>query len=59
MRSVLLRFVCLAALAVSAVGLLRADDGYRLWLRYDRITDDADRATGLPIEAPKAPLEGA
>src|SRR6185312_13878253 len=23
---------------------LRAEDGYRLWLRYDRVTDDTQRA---------------
>jgi alpha-glucuronidase len=34
--------VCLALLLVVSV---RAEDGYRLWLRYDRITNDAFRTS--------------
>jgi alpha-glucuronidase len=32
-----------ALLAASSVIAIRAEDGYRLWLRYDRIADDAQR----------------
>jgi len=32
------------ALLLAASPFLRADDGYRLWLRYDRITDEPLRA---------------
>ncbi len=40
-----LRFASLAFVIVAALVAqpLRADDGYRLWLRYDRIADDALR----------------
>jgi len=31
-----------------ALAALRADDGYRLWLRYDRITDEAARSAIAP-----------
>jgi len=37
------RFFLLLALAAFAV-LVRADDGYRLWLRYERISDEPLRA---------------
>lgn len=32
-----------ALLVASSVIAIRAEDGYRLWLRYDRIADDAQR----------------
>ncbi len=35
-------FLCIASLATFS--LLQADDGYRLWLRYDRINNDALRS---------------
>ncbi len=34
----------LLLLAVSAVAAIRAEDGYRLWMRYDRMTDDVQRS---------------
>jgi len=34
-------------LFLSGICGLRAEDGYRLWLRYDRITDDARRAADV------------
>ncbi|MBA4137180.1 MAG: alpha-glucuronidase [Opitutus sp.] len=37
----ILRFILLL---LTFAALARADDGYRLWLRYDRIADDALRA---------------
>ena len=37
-----LLFSC--ALTFAVAGTARAEDGYRLWLRYDRLTDDARRA---------------
>ena len=40
-RSFLLRVLCLLAVLPT---LARADDGYRLWLRYDRIGDASVRA---------------
>ena len=43
MSSLFLRLACLGTLALFAVGAARAEDGYRLWLRYDRIADDAAR----------------
>jgi len=36
----------LVALALLAMPSLRADDGYRLWLRYDRIDDTTLQTTG-------------
>ncbi|QKG52591.1 alpha-glucuronidase family glycosyl hydrolase [Hymenobacter sp. BRD67] len=39
----LLRSVFLLLLLVSAVAPSRADDGYRLWLKYDRIADALTR----------------
>ncbi|WP_151088651.1 alpha-glucuronidase family glycosyl hydrolase [Hymenobacter baengnokdamensis] len=39
----LLRSVFLLLLLVSAVAPSRADDGYRLWLKYDRIADAPTR----------------
>src|SRR5260221_709559 len=33
------------AVGLAFFSLARADDGYRLWLRYDRIADDALRNT--------------
>jgi len=41
----MLRFAPLLALVALLVAPLRADDGYRLWLRYDRIADDSLRAS--------------
>ena len=35
------------ALAALTAGTTRADDGYRLWLRYDRLTDAARRAADV------------
>ena len=37
-------WISLAALACAALSPARAEDGYRLWLRYDRITDETLRA---------------
>ena len=34
-----------ALLVVSSVIAVRAEDGYRLWLRYDRMPDDAQRTS--------------
>ena len=36
--------LCAATFAIALLGTARAEDGYRLWLRYDRIADDALRA---------------
>ncbi len=37
------RFILLGLFVASLIALCRAEDGYRLWLRYDRIDDDALR----------------
>jgi len=39
-------FPRLLGLGLLASGVARAEDGYRLWLRYDRIADEARRAAG-------------
>jgi alpha-glucuronidase len=39
----LLRNVFLLLITVAAVAPVRADDGYRLWLKYDRVADAAAR----------------
>lgn len=54
-----LRAVPLLALLLGLCSALRADDGYRLWLRYDRIADEALRqayAAAIPeIVVPESP----
>ncbi len=47
---------------LSLLGVARADDGYRLWLRYDKIADEALRqsyaATISEIVVPEPPAQG-
>src|SRR5688572_25990741 len=37
----LTRLILLLFISVASSGLASADDGYRLWLRYDRVSDPA------------------
>lgn len=42
-----MKFLRLLPFVLVWIGLLHADDGYRLWLRYDRIKDTSYRAATL------------
>ena len=43
------RFLLLTLLLLAGTSALRADDGYRLWLRYERITDEKLIDSYLPL----------
>lgn len=57
MRPAALRFAFLASV-LAVVTAVRGDDGYRLWLRYDRLNSDAARAAAARVQTIRLALPG-